>query len=468
MNKILVSEILAKFEKFEKDFNLGSSRIHEIPWWDLVRYPLYRDILVANKLHENRQKTDVKSVVIRYLTLFSKIFSILGKKSPIWIKRNQILIFGHPRRKIENGLYIDIYSDPFIQLLPDSIKYSVIEKPGPGRLGPSYSDNLYYLDLFLYIKRIFSLFTIVSFNSSTKEDLKRINDKLFQLFGYSTNISHRIKSYIKSWKSLYPLMRLFFRMKKPTHVFIVVSAGYEIVIAAAKAEGIQTIELQHGSPVRGKLNYDYSSGIAKSTFPDWFVAFGEYWIQDIKLPIPDTQIFYLGFPYFSLKTASYKNFVKENLIVIVSQKTISQVLVNFSIQLLQYLEPGVNIIYKPHPAEYCNGLLPYERELVNAGILVAKSTDDLYSLFAKARWQVGVYSTALYEGVAFGVACFVVRTAGSEHMERLVKIGLAKFVHSPIEVDLSYQIDCRQRSLLFKPVEKKSIRQLLELTSQNT
>jgi hypothetical protein len=257
-------------------------------------------------------------------------------------------------------------------------------------------------------------------------------------------------------------------MKKPTHVFIVVSAGYEIVIAAAKAEGIQTIELQHGSPVRGKLNYDYSSGIAKSTFPDWFVAFGEYWIQDIKLPIPDTQIFYLGFPYFSLKTASYKNFVKENLIVIVSQKTISQVLVNFSIQLLQYLEPGVNIIYKPHPAEYCNGLLPYERELVNAGILVAKSTDDLYSLFAKARWQVGVYSTALYEGVAFGVACFVVRTAGSEHMERLVKIGLAKFVHSPIEVDLSYQIDCRQRSLLFKPVEKKSIRQLLELTSQNT
>ena len=65
-------------------------------------------------------------------------------------------------------------------------------------------------------------------------------------------------------------MRFFFKIKKPKTLFIVVSHTQEATIAAAKSLGITTIELQHGSPVRGKLNYDYTSGIKKKSFPDFF------------------------------------------------------------------------------------------------------------------------------------------------------------------------------------------------------
>lgn len=42
-------------------------------------------------------------------------------------KNNGNVILGHTRRKFEEGAYVDPYSDPFIDLLPKKINFSIIE-----------------------------------------------------------------------------------------------------------------------------------------------------------------------------------------------------------------------------------------------------------------------------------------------------------------------------------------------------
>ena len=54
-----------------------------------------------------------------------------------------------------------------------------------------------------------------------------------------------------------------------------------------------------------------------------------------------------------------------------------------------------------------NNELDYSEKLKSSGIFISDIKTDLYEVFAKSRWQVGVYSTALYEGLCFGCSCFL-------------------------------------------------------------
>ena len=43
------------------------------------------------------------------------------------MSKNSNIILGHPRRKFEDGAYIDIYTDPFIDLFPKSISFLLLK-----------------------------------------------------------------------------------------------------------------------------------------------------------------------------------------------------------------------------------------------------------------------------------------------------------------------------------------------------
>jgi hypothetical protein len=49
-------------------------------------------------------------------------------------------------------------------------------------------------------------------------------------------------------------------------------------------------------------------------------------------------------------------------------------------------------------------------------------------LFATAQAQIGVYSTALFEGLAFGLRTFIADLPGASDMAPLVEAGLAELV----------------------------------------
>ena len=194
-------------------------------------------------------------------------FLILSPNSPIWIKKGANLIWGHPRRKLEDGFYTDIYSDPFIDLLSSKGDFTIIERNDVNKhLTPFLKNNVFFGENLLSLAYLLQTFKFLKFSSEEETIIKKLEKLILEKFNCQIDIKRMIINKIRSWVGIYPLMKYFFKIKKPKVFFIVVSAGNEPIIAAAKSENINTAELQHGSPTRGKLNYDYSSGIKKIHF----------------------------------------------------------------------------------------------------------------------------------------------------------------------------------------------------------
>jgi hypothetical protein len=461
-------KVLSEFETIEKELALDRSLIEGVPWWDAVRYPIFQEVLKKLDLLEKPEIKDDKVNLSGKFSLLYKVFlniiSSFSPRSPLWIRKNSILIWGNPRRKWQDKHYIDCFVDPFIDLLPRFSKFAVLEKGAVyGHLKPAATHNLFYADniqsVALILYSIRKKFTKLSGCLREVEELER---RLEQVFCVELRLKKQVENQIHRWKSIYPLMYRFFKFKRPSHFFIVVSAGHEAVISAAKDAGVPTYELQHGSPARGKLNYDYSSGLAKHSFPDFFLSFGEYWSRSIILPLPRQRVISFGYPYLAKKIASKSNvYLKKNRLLVVSQPVHAMALAELAIKISQYNQNKIEVIFRPHPSELHHGEPNYFRILRLSGVTIADRNSDLYFLFAQSSWQVGVYSTALYEGLCFGVACFVARLPGFEKMQPLVDIGLARIIDDHHDVDLDWSVNPEDAQELFAQPSQEKVETIL-------
>jgi len=84
---------------------------------------------------------------------------------------------------------------------------------------------------------------------------------------------------------------------------------------------------------------------------------------------------------------------------------------------------GKKIFYKLHPGEYERWEeYPSLVELVKTyEVVLIKDEINLYELLARSDTQVGVFSTALYEGVFFDCKTILLNITGIEYMESFIK-----------------------------------------------
>lgn len=452
------------FEKFlsiEKDFNLLDQEISGIPFWELVRYPLYQKIVHGNGSKQSKHSSDRNSQ--NWLRRIGYFIASLTYRSPFLAKRNVLLFFGHPRKKFENEVFLDPYTDPFLNCLQNKYDFSVIEKPITigFHYHPTTTKNL-YLDSFLEIKTLYTRIFSINLTNDYQSLFTEIGNLFNEYFGVEIDVEGIVKKAILRWKIEYFLYRCLFYYLNPKIIFLVVSAGFEPMIAAAHSLDITTVELQHGSPALGKLNYHYPIGNLKKTFPSYFLSFGEIYSSYISLP--EERIIPIGFPYLSHKISQNYNIHKQDQIIVLSQPgKIGTALAKFSEDLAQKLEGKIKIIYKLHPKETCEANQKYSY-LKNKGIIVADQDWDLYTLLASSRWQLGVYSTALYEGIAFSCITFILEAPGAEAMRWLISEKGAKLVHKPEDLesslkwtDINFDHSENFRKKIFSPVSSKAI-----------
>ena len=130
VKKDLFLELLNKYESIEKDLRLDKSLVFDIPWWDNLRYPLFQEILHELRLLERPYSKQLRSHPPNYFKKIVRLvlssLSIFAPCSPLMMRRNSILIWGHPRRKYENGFFVDIYTDPLLRMFPKNIHCSVL------------------------------------------------------------------------------------------------------------------------------------------------------------------------------------------------------------------------------------------------------------------------------------------------------------------------------------------------------
>ncbi|MHA1853432.1 MAG: hypothetical protein ACTSUF_07960 [Candidatus Heimdallarchaeaceae archaeon] len=438
-NHLSLKTLYNAFLEMEETFDLFSKEINGVLFWERIRFNIFQIIAKAVLYKTIPERDSLSSKVKNYLLKVKNYLVTLVRidRNPFFVKQKDIIFFTNSRRKLgDNNKWWDLYTDYFVDLLPYS-SFN-LEKDFEFRYyAPTQTKNVRYFTFIEMIARFQKALKIkrVTFTEDEKEFLEVLSREIFNKFKVKIDLVEYVYGVLLKRELYLPLFKRLLRKIKPKLAIVVCSYGKETFIEACRNLNIIVVELQHGVITKYHVGYSFERPNARKTlFPDYFLSFGQYWKESINYPIPKNKIINVGFPALEKLKMQYKNTVKRKQIVFVSQLTIGKQLSKFAVELHKTPNFPYHIVYKLHPTETSTWKQKYP-ELLESGIEVIDHTGkDLYQLFAESEIQIGVYSTAIFEGLCFNLKTFLLDIPGIEYMEDLLKWQFAHKISSVKEL----------------------------------
>jgi len=366
------------------------------------------------KTHES--KVDVlKSIIpmlyraIRYTALFER--------------PHDVIVFPHPRVRLVEGEYVEIYTKYFVkELLAEQRDLLVLERPFEKRHRPKLNKYTKYLDDSIIFTQLLKRFVRPKIQSS-ENIIKELNSEIEDKFNMKINLHSLFKDTIQHFKVSYKFYFFLLKRIKPKQVYVLISYTYPSLVKAAKDLGIEVVELQHGAFSKYHLGYSYNSKCSVDYFPDKFLAWNEFWRDIGALPLSKKDIGIYPFKFQDSEVKKYSNITRiKNQVVVFSQGNLTDQISKIILDNFDFFQDKT-IKFKLHPEElksyrdshFLTQLLDKE----NVELVI---DDDLYKLLAASEYQVGVYSTAIYEGLEFGLKTILCNTMFVEYMEELIAL----------------------------------------------
>lgn len=431
--------LIDKFLKLEDELNLFEEKYDNFSYWIYIRFEIYTKIFQEiNRTSPVTLDTpisllsNIKLKTQLGINILKSIFSILPKNK-------DILIVKHPRKLYINNFYTDIYTDFLSESFTNDVVYLDCRSP----LYCTPQKETFLRNDKAIITRLFYIL-----NSIGKK--RKINNitNIQKRFESSFNIKFKpnyfeeliISKYYK-YKSLYRYFNNLLIKAKTKIIIEVVYYNFENLILNEVANNlnIPTIELQHGTMGRNHIAYNFSKKINLNQLPRYMFLFSEYWKNNTQLPLLNDYIKITGFPYFENQLKMYntkKKMKKKKQILFISQTTIGLELSKFATRVLDSIDSDeYQITYKFHPAEQDN----WEQRMPwlykkSEFIRIANNTTPLYQLFAESDILIGVYSTAIYEGLGFNLDTYIVKLPGYEAVLPLIQNKYVKIISHPDEL----------------------------------
>ena len=494
-----VKEICQCIWSLEEKYELNHKEIQGCYPWQLIRMYLYYEITRKTNVFESAQQSS--------LSLFDKINSFLPflknslLSNPLSGKEIvDVLIFDHPRKVIFQDEYQDIYS----YFLKDTFNkwektFETIESPylnNHYRTNKNIKENhVKFNDRILLGSFIHKTMNRgkLPFTEEEKQLINAVKGELETIFKIEIDLFRIMEDHILNFKYDYEKYVELLEKRKPKAVFLVVAYENKALVAACKKMNIDIIELQHGTISPYHLGYSYPENTMKLNneireieyFPDKILSFGDYWKTACPFPIEEENIISMGFPYFEENSKTYRkiaenkenknNEIKEETseenkenenkqILFISQGVIGKYLSKLAYETAENINNKNNydhnyqIIYKLHPGEYGTWRENYEylkqaEENFENFKVIDESKPPLYELFAKSSYQVGAFSTAIYEGLAFNCKTFIIDVPGIEYLDDLIEKNIVKKVKNSEEL-IDYIIKDETKEILFKEYDK--------------
>lgn len=179
---------------------------------------------------------------------------------------------------------------------------------------------------------------------------------------------------------------------------------YSSIIKLFHDMGFVVAEAQHGTVYDAHFAYNFSPSLIQNPqhlgrlhLPDIFLAFGNYWISQIRVPF---QSIIIGNPHLSQAVKGLEATTKTDneQILIISQGYLTTKMVEIA-QHLSHAFPKRKIIFKLHPGEI--GFRERYVCLFDLPNVQVKSLEDVYELIAQSGIIIGGTSTVLYEALAY-------------------------------------------------------------------
>jgi hypothetical protein len=155
----------------------------------------------------------------------------------------------------------------------------------------------------------------------------------------------------------------------------------------------------------------------KSTFPDYYFAWGDFWKENIPFPIPAEQVIVTGYPYLAKEVKKYSSEEYTEQIIVISQPKAGKELSKFALKLENNDHISADVVYKLHPKEYGDWKERYPWLLESGLAIIDDDEPPLYQLLAQSQTLVGAFSTVIYEGFNFGLDTFLLDIPGIQTME---------------------------------------------------
>lgn len=423
--------------------------------WEASRFNIYNYFVKKAGLYGTAH-TPTQSY--KMLPFFKKILFFFKFSYRLFFKnwflspRNKMFLVFSTGRRIKNhktGIYEDIYTDDIIKELGED-KCIILEYSHKNIHYHPFNYNILYNEINMFLVKLLKPFFDTKKIYFLDQLIYDINNFFEKEFGFSVDVNEIL--YTKAeilfrYKSVYKLMLKYL---KPQKVLLVCSYGLESLIIASKELNIPTYEIQHGTITDFHLGYSFPKTNSKYSFPDYLLVFGQFWKDTVNFPLANKNINVLGYPYLQNKINDFQKYTKKNQILFLSQGSIGKYLSKFAINFSKLNNSDLKIIYKLHPGEYDRWSIEYPWLKLahdkNQLIVLDNNDHSLYELLSTSKWQVGVYSTAIFEGLVFGCNTYLVNLPGIEYMKYLIEFDFAKVVNSPTEIKLlteTQRIDCK-------------------------
>jgi len=437
-------KVHTRFLELETECELFDLRAEGIPVWERIRFDVNRKLMQEIGLIGSA--SDISSTKSTHPLERARSFGeAMTTHNPYLYGNVDVLCWGLPRRKQQDdGRWWDLYFDPLYDRL--DFEYLHIEEPYLGtHRRPAKTEQLAYLDPIPAVERVSDVLQRpkMQFDSAATQILDGFEASLETVFDASIDVTGLLRQSLRDRSVRKPLYTKLLERVDPSICVLVKSYGKETFIEACQQLDIPTVELQHGALSEYHFGYSYPGDRTKAAFPDYFFAFGEHFCSLAAYPIPPANVRSVGYPYLEaslerLDGAGTRSSGEQNRsqerVLFLSQGTVGEQLSKLAVALQTHDSFDGDVIYKHHPREYESWREHYPWLVDTDLTIVDTDSPSLYELFDTATAQVGVYSTTLYEGLAFELPTFLLEMDRTEFVQDIVDAGWAAVVESADEL----------------------------------
>ncbi|MGC3972599.1 MAG: hypothetical protein QM775_36220 [Pirellulales bacterium] len=430
-------DVMCRLVQIERQLRLFDDRIADAPYWEYLRLRVHYELskqLGLLQIQTDRPKLRLgQSVQLATSLIGHAAKSTLHRFAP-----RSIVFFGYRHRSLQaDGQWHDLHLDPLLEELPWSHVY--VRRRDHRREWSHYDPipTRHTLEHDAIDLRAETLRRLrpQQLTSAETEKLVATKRTLRDAFGVDVDLVGMVKAAVTRRRELMASYRRFFERTRPKLVVVLAPNVQELAaVEAARSLGIRTAELQHGMFSTRDPSYTFPAGAGQvRCFVDDLLLYGDYW-REVAQDIPaGTTTHSIGFEHYERRAASAQVQRRPGLVVI-SQAPIGRALSRFAVELARRrIVPGP-IVYRLHPDETdWRNRYPW---LVDSDVRVDDGGEKpLYELLAESTSQLGVFSFALFEGLALGLQTFILDLPGAEAMQSVVDRRWAKLVRSPEELN---------------------------------
>lgn len=418
-----------RMRQLEVKYDLLKYEVDGWSVWPLLRFPLAMALTNLPMVSMNRVG------LVQLLPIVGQdIFRLLSLRQ----SRYLVTVYASNRLEQEDKLYKDIFFD---ELLQNIGSYFKIE----------------HVDNKIFIAHRKSALIKSNLTSTTFKSVVRL---LAKASGpcYISGIAQQLSTWIESKlelntfspSRLTQLFRRFYWSKKvygwfigqiqPKYLFLVTAYADYALVAAAKEQGVQVIEFQHGSLDRYHIGYSWPAQAlpykAKMPLPDRIFLYGRYWQEELEATgFWSKELCSVG----SLRIDQYRRRKaprEDNLytIVLTTQGVDTERLITFMADFLKLAQGQLafRLYIKLHPAERSKEVY----EVVFSAdervrILLSSEAPSTFELLSQAHLHLSIYSTCHYEALGLGVPTVILPLTSYEMVLHLKEAGQAFLASTP-------------------------------------